>query len=61
MLDDMKNAPEYVAVSPLTLECPRCKAKPGAACDMLDDVIALIHLERIEAAITLDEAAKKPD
>jgi hypothetical protein len=61
MLDDMKNVPEYVAVSPMTLECPRCQAKPGAAWDMLDDAIALIQLERIEAAITLDESAKKPD
>jgi hypothetical protein len=32
----------------------RCKAKPGEACDILKNVVELIHVERIEAAITLD-------
>lgn len=50
---------EYIAVSPVTLFCPRCNAKPGEVCEMLDNVVELIHLERIEAAITLDDAAKK--
>jgi hypothetical protein len=47
----MEKVPEYVAVSPMTLWCPRCKAKPEIACDMLDDEVAVIHLERVEAAI----------
>jgi hypothetical protein len=54
----MEKAPEYVAVSPMTLWCPRCKAKPEIACDMLDDEVAVIHLERVEAAIPVDQAAK---
>jgi hypothetical protein len=54
----MEKVPEYVTVSPITLECPRCKVGPGAVCDMLDDVVALIHLGRIEAAISLHEVAK---
>jgi hypothetical protein len=58
MLGEMEKIPEYVAVSPVSLQCPRCKVKPGKACDMLDDVVAVIHLERIEAAIKLDHAAK---
>jgi hypothetical protein len=55
----MKKTSEYVAVSPVTLVRPRCKAKPRIACDMLDEVVELIHRERIEAAVTLDQAAKK--
>jgi hypothetical protein len=54
-----KRIPDYIAVSPITLTCPRCKAKPGTACDMLDDDLDLIHLERIEAAVVMDVAAKK--
>lgn len=54
----MEKVPEYIAVSPITLDCPRCEAKPGEACDMLDGAVASIHLERIEVAITVDEAAK---
>jgi hypothetical protein len=55
----MMKTSEYVAVSPVTLVRPRCKAKPRIACDMLDEVVELIHRERIEAAVTLDQAAKK--
>jgi hypothetical protein len=54
----MKKVPEYSAVRPITLACPRCKAGPNEACDMLDDVLALIHLERIEAAVSRNQAAK---
>ncbi|HEX4423796.1 MAG TPA: hypothetical protein VH079_00250 [Terriglobales bacterium] len=53
-----RKVPEFVAVSPITLACPRCKAEPNKACDMLDDLVALIHLERIEAAISLHQATK---
>jgi hypothetical protein len=59
MLCEMEKAPEYVAISPMALNCPFCKAKPGIACEMLDDMVELIHLERIEAAITLDEMVKQ--
>jgi hypothetical protein len=54
-----KKIPDYIAVSPITLTCPRCKAKPGTACDMLDDDLDLIHLERVEAAVVMDVASKK--
>jgi hypothetical protein len=54
----MTDLPEFVAVSPVALTCPRCNAPPEEACDMLDDTVELIHLERIEAAITLDRTAK---
>jgi hypothetical protein len=54
-----KKIPDYIAVSPITLTCPRCKAKPETACDMLDEDLDLIHLERIEAAVVMDIAAKR--
>jgi hypothetical protein len=46
--------PEYLAVNVMTLDCPRCNAQPGEACEMINDRAELIHLERIEAAISLD-------
>lgn len=54
----LPSRPEYIDVSPMTLTCPRCKAKPGKACLKLKDDIELIHLERIEAAAAMDRAAK---
>jgi hypothetical protein len=55
----MEKVPKYVAISPAALNCPRCKAKPGIACDMSDGVVELIHVERIETAIALDEMVKQ--
>ena len=55
----MARLPERIAVNPITLICPRCKAERGTACDMLDDEFELIHLERLEAAAAMDIAAKK--
>jgi hypothetical protein len=54
----MTDLPEFIAVNPMTLTCPRCNAQPNEACDMLGDMVEMIHLERVEAAITLDQAAK---
>jgi hypothetical protein len=54
----MDKVPEH-AVDPITLICPRCKAKPGEACDILENALELMHLERIEAAIIRDVARKK--
>ncbi|HEX4425828.1 MAG TPA: hypothetical protein VH079_10540 [Terriglobales bacterium] len=58
LLSTMTALPEFVAANPITLTCPRCNAQPDEACDMLDDMVELIHFERIEAALTLDRAAK---
>lgn len=54
-----KKIPDYIAVSPITLKCPRCKAEPGTACVMPAVDLDVIHLERIEAAVVMDVAAKK--
>jgi len=51
--------PEYVAISPVTLACPRCNAEPGEVCEVpVDDGLELVHVERIRAAAVMDAAAK---
>jgi|GEM_PF-3204604 len=51
--------PEVLPVSPLSLPCPRCKAKPGKDCHTVLGGLSLVHVERIEAAAKRD-ATKKP-
>jgi len=55
----LPSQPEYFDVSPKALTCPRCKAEPGEACVKLKNMIELIHLERIEAAVAIDRAANR--
>jgi hypothetical protein len=55
----MGSLPEFVAVNPTTLECPRCKAEAGHACETTDRDSEPVHLERIAAALAMDQAAKK--
>ena len=42
---------DYLPVNPVSQVCPKCGAKPGKACDMLTDRMALIHIERLKASI----------
>ena len=42
--------PEVLAISPITLVCPFCKADPGEDCETTSGGLAAIHLERIKAA-----------
>jgi hypothetical protein len=55
----MAKLPDYIPISPVTLVCPRCKAKPGRACDLLDGEVEIVHIERIAAAAKGDVAAKR--
>jgi hypothetical protein len=55
----MGSLPEFVAVNPITLGCPRCKAEAGHACETIDSDTEAVHLERIAAALTIDLANKK--
>jgi hypothetical protein len=41
---------EYVAISPMTLACPRCGALPGQVCELFDGEVELVHVERIKMA-----------
>jgi hypothetical protein len=55
----MGSLPEFVAVNPMTLECPRCKAEQGHSCETNGSDPEPVHLERIAAALKIDVAAKK--
>ena len=55
----MSSLPEFVAVNPITIECPRCKAEAGHPCETIDSDSDPVHLERIAAALTIDAANKK--
>jgi hypothetical protein len=53
MLWDMAKPKLWVQMlptSPVTLACPRCKAKPGHDCVMLSGKAPLVHVARIKAA-----------
>lgn len=54
----MVSLPEFVAVNPITLECPRCKAEQGHTCETNAGDSEPVHLERIAAALKIDNAAK---
>lgn len=50
---------EHIAVSPMTLVCPRCAAKAGKVCGLYAGDLELVHVERIEAAVAMNLAATK--
>jgi hypothetical protein len=55
----IEKLPEYVAISPITLLCPKCKTEPGKPCVVLvDEGLEAVHVERIKAAVVLDIVAK---
>jgi hypothetical protein len=46
---------EYLPISPITLPCPVCGAKPGHDCETPSRVrLYVIHLARIKAAAKTD-------
>jgi hypothetical protein len=52
--------PDYIPISPITLACPRCPAKPGEDCQKpAGGHIPFVHLARIKAAAKLDISTKK--
>jgi len=50
---------EYLPISPIALNCPRCKAKPGKACHKLNDELDVVHVERIALAAAEDVKPQK--
>jgi hypothetical protein len=51
------NIPEHIPVSPMSLDCPRCGAKPGKDCQKsAGSHLPFVHLARIKAAAKLDAA-----
>ena len=55
----MSELPEYIAISPTTLACPGCNAKPGEVCEMLGDELAIVYVARIKLAAAMDLETKK--
>jgi hypothetical protein len=52
--------PEYIAISPVSILCPKCQAKPGDACEvMVSEGLEIVHVERIKAAAAVDFIAKE--
>jgi hypothetical protein len=50
--------PEVLPISPISLPCPYCKAKPGKDCATSSGGLAVLHLSRIKAA-AMDLKKKK--
>jgi|SRR5580658_10301678 hypothetical protein len=53
--------PERIAISPITLNCPQCRAQPGQVCDIFDGEVEVVHVERIKWAAAMDVVAKKAE
>jgi hypothetical protein len=51
--------PEHIAISPMTLTCPRCGAKAGEVCELFDGEVEVVHVARIEAAAAREFPARK--
>ena len=59
MAKKMTDVPEYLPISPVTLVCPECNAKPGKDCIPLPGgLVGIVHVSRIKAAAKLDSANK---
>jgi hypothetical protein len=51
--------PDHIAISPITIACPKCKAAPGDICEvLLGGGMEIVHVERIALALAMDVAAK---
>ena len=51
------DVPEFLPISPVTLVCPECHAKPGKDCVILPGgFVGIVHVSRIKAAAKLDHA-----
>jgi hypothetical protein len=51
--------PAQLEVSPISLVCPLCGAKPGCTCETaLGDRLEVVHVARIKAAVERDAAMK---
>jgi hypothetical protein len=51
---------QHIAVSPMSLPCPRCNAKPEEVCEIpIRDGLEVVHVERIQWAAAMDAIGKK--
>ena len=60
MLSVYGKGPERLPISPLTLTCPFCGAKPRKVCETISGgELEIVHVARIKTAAAMDVAAKK--
>jgi hypothetical protein len=51
---------EYLPISPITLPCPFCGAKPGHDCETPSEVyLRAVHVARVKAAAKMDKEDRK--
>jgi len=56
----VKTTIEYLPISPITLPCPLCGAKPGKDCETPSNVnLETVHVARVKAAAKMDGDARK--
>jgi hypothetical protein len=52
--------PEYLPVSPITIRCTLCNAKPNKACATSSGgLLEVVHVVRIKTAAKIDAVARK--
>jgi hypothetical protein len=49
---------DILPVSPLSLQCPHCQARPNKDCTASSGGFSVLHVERIQAAAAKDKAKK---
>jgi len=50
---------EYLAISPMSVVCSRCRAQPGDGCEApVRGGLAIVHVERIKLALAMDMSAR---
>ena len=52
--------PARLLISPMTLVCPLCSAKPGQDCETVAGIhLPIVHVARVKAAAARDAAVRK--
>jgi hypothetical protein len=54
----MPTPPEFAQIRPTSMDCPRCAASPGEACNIALGDLKVVHPERIKAALAKVEHEK---
>jgi hypothetical protein len=58
-VEAVEKLPDPLPVSPLTILCPYCAAKPGRVCaTAVGGKLEIVHVARLEAAAAMDAKAK---
>jgi hypothetical protein len=59
-VEAVEKLPDLLPVSPLTILCPYCAAKPGRVCATAEGgKLEIVHVARLKAAAATDAGAKR--